>query len=75
MATMLPPFRPPAAAVSFLTADEFAAASSERPCALICAVHPALGRVTSMGVRNGRVVAATESGIPMIVPIDREDYR
>lgn len=35
----------------------------------VCAVPPVLGAVTKLSIRDGRVIAETESGIPMIVPL------
>jgi hypothetical protein len=34
----------------------------------VCTLPDPLGRVTKLSVRNGRVVAETESGTPFIVP-------
>ncbi len=34
----------------------------------VCEVPPALGRVTKLSLKGGKVVAETESGTPMIVP-------
>lgn len=33
----------------------------------ICAVPRSLGHVTGMSVRHGRIVATTQSGVPIIV--------
>ena len=35
----------------------------------VCEVPPELGQVTGMRVKNGRVIAETESGTPMLVPV------
>ena len=34
----------------------------------VCDVPPALGHVTALKVKNGRLIAETASGTPMIVP-------
>ena len=38
--------------------------------AFVCELPRELGIVTGLTVEHGRVVAATESGIPFIVPLD-----
>jgi hypothetical protein len=40
---------------------------SHKGAALVCNVPAPLGRVTALTVRNGKLVAKTESGISMIV--------
>ncbi len=37
--------------------------------AYVCEVPASLGAVTGLSVQNGRVVAETESGMQMIVPV------
>lgn len=41
----------------------------------VCEVPSALGRVTKLEQRNGKVVASTESGIEFIVPTVKPDQK
>lgn len=41
-------------------------------CGFICEVPSALGRVTKLEIRGGKLVAETESGIDFIAPFDPE---
>jgi hypothetical protein len=39
------------------------------PLTLVCEIPDDLGRVTNLKLKNGKVIAETESGTPFIVPV------
>lgn len=46
-------------------------AKSEAKTEFVCEVPSSLGRVTKLRIKGGKVIAETESGTQMIVPIRR----
>lgn len=48
--------------------DPWGARFNPRPVEYLCTLPAALGAVTRLRNVNGRVIAETASGIPMIVP-------